>query len=153
MSVCTILTHYHDYLVCICFTFSQTLPIVKENDKAAVLNALISSNNAIWQSFQIHPLTINMHITQAAAAQACGGNVTIKEKEQLEFGRMLVDISKNQHLDWCNVIDVVDENISIIGCPYMMYFTYKPEIEQLDNQLLNQTVPNCSKVMEWLHPR
>jgi len=93
-----------------------------------------------------------MRLAQAAAAQARGGDVTIEEKEQLEFGRMLIDIRKNQHSDWCNVIEVVDENISTIGLPYMMYFTSQPEIEQLDNQLPSQTVPNCSDVMEWLHP-
>ena len=150
MSVGTILTHY--YFVCICLTLSQTLPIVKENDKSAVLNALISSNNAIWQSFQIHPLTINMCLSQAAAAHARGGDVTIEEKEKLDFGKLLVDISTNQHSDWCIVIDVVDENISTIGLPYMMYFTSQPEIEQLKNQLLSQTVPNCSQVIKWLHP-
>ncbi len=122
------------------------------NDKVAILNALISSNNEIWQSFQIHPLTINMRLAQAAAAQARGGDVTIEEMEQLEFGRMLINISKNQHSDLCNVIEVVDENISTIGLPNVRYFTSQPEIEQVDNQLPSQTVPNCSGVMEWLHP-
>jgi hypothetical protein len=117
------------------------------NDKAAILNALISSNNAIWQSFQIHPLTINMRLAQAVAAQACSGDVTIEEMEQLEFGRMLIDIIKNQHLNLCNVIEVVDENISTIGLPHMTYFTSQPEIEQVDNQLPSQTVPNCSGVI------
>jgi len=142
------------YFVCIGFTlFSQTLPIVMVNDKAAILNALISSNNEIWQSFQIHPLTINMRLAQAAAAQARGGDVTIEDMEQLEFGRMLIDISKNQHSDLCNVIEVVDANISTISLPNVMYFTSQPEIEEhLDNQLPSQTVPNCSGAMEWLHP-
>jgi hypothetical protein len=65
---------------------------------------------------------------------------------------MLIDISKNQHSDLCNVIEVVDENISTIGLPNVTYFTSQPEIEQVDNQLPSQTVPNCSGVMEWLHP-
>jgi len=150
--------------VCIGFTFfCQTLPIVIGNDKAAILNALISSNNEIWQSFQVHPLTINMRLAQAAAAQARGGDVTIEEMEQLEFGRMLINISKNQDSDLCNVIEVVDEDVSTIGLTHVMYFTSQPEIEQvhdqlpteieqLDNQLPSHTVPNCSDVMEWLHP-
>ena len=104
-----------------------------------------------------------MRLALAAAAQARVGDVTIEEMKQLEFGRMLIDISKNQHSDLCNVIEVVDDNISTIGLPHVMYFTSQPEIEQvdnqlpseieqLDNQLPSQIVPNCSDVMEWLHP-
>ena len=46
----------------------------------------------------------------------------------------------------------MDENISTIGLPHVTYFTSQPEIEQVDNHLPSQTVPNCSGVMEWLHP-
>jgi hypothetical protein len=92
-----------------------------------------------------------MRLAQAAAAQARGGDVTIEEMEQLEFGRMLINISENQDSDLCNVIEVVNEDVSTIGLTHVMYFTSQPEIEQVDDQL-RHTVQNCSDVIEWLHP-
>jgi hypothetical protein len=46
----------------------QILPIVKGNDKRAILEALISSNNNVWSRFKKHPLKTNMRLATAAAA-------------------------------------------------------------------------------------
>jgi hypothetical protein len=46
----------------------QILPIVKGNDKHAILEALISSNDNVWSRFKKHPLKTNMHLATAAAA-------------------------------------------------------------------------------------
>jgi hypothetical protein len=45
---------------------------VKGNDKHAILEALISSNDKVWGEFKMHPLKINMRLATAAAAQAHG---------------------------------------------------------------------------------
>ncbi len=42
--------------------------IVKGNDKPAILEALISSNNKVWGEFNMHPLMTNMRLATAAAA-------------------------------------------------------------------------------------
>jgi len=46
----------------------QILPIVKGNDKHAILDALISSNGKVWSRFKKHPLKTNMHLATAATA-------------------------------------------------------------------------------------
>ncbi len=56
---------------------------MKGNDKPAILEALISSNNKVWGDFNMHPLTTNMRLATAAAAQACGGLLSQEEEEQL----------------------------------------------------------------------
>ena len=56
---------------------------MKGNDKPAKLEALISSNNKVWGEFNMHPLTTNMRLATAAAAQARGGLLSQEEEEQL----------------------------------------------------------------------
>jgi hypothetical protein len=46
----------------------QILPIVKGNDKHAILEALISSNNNVWSKFKKHPLKTNIRLATAATA-------------------------------------------------------------------------------------
>ncbi len=53
----------------------QILPIVKENDKNSIVDALILSNNNIWPLFTMHPLRINMRLAQASAALLSGRQV------------------------------------------------------------------------------
>jgi hypothetical protein len=43
---------------------------VKGNDKNAILEALISSNDKVWGEFKMHQLKTNMHLATAAGAQA-----------------------------------------------------------------------------------
>ncbi len=71
----------------------QNLPIVKENDKNAIVDALISSNNDIWPLFMMHPLHINMHLAQASAALLSGGQVCKEEQRQLQYADMLIKVS------------------------------------------------------------
>jgi hypothetical protein len=46
----------------------QILPIVKENDKHAILEALIPSNDNVWSRFKKHSLKTNMRLATSAAA-------------------------------------------------------------------------------------
>jgi len=64
---------------------------VKGNDKPAILEALISSNNKVWGEFNMHPLKTNMHLATAAAAQARGGILSQEEEEQLRYADMLIE--------------------------------------------------------------
>jgi hypothetical protein len=70
---------------------------VKGNDKRSILEALISSNIDIWGKFNIHPLTTNMHLATAAVARAQGGHITLEEEDQLNYAKMLIDISMNRN--------------------------------------------------------
>ena len=56
---------------------------MKVNDKHAILEALISSNDKVWGEFKMHPLKINMCLATAAAAQARGGLLSQEEEDQL----------------------------------------------------------------------
>ncbi len=77
----------------------QILPIVKGNDKHAILEAPISSNNNVWSRFKKHPLKTNMRLATAAAAQARGGILSQDEEEQLQYADMLIDVSKKSELN------------------------------------------------------
>ena len=55
---------------------------MKRNDKPAILEALISSNNKVWGDFHMHPLKTNMRLATAAAAQARGGILSQEEEAQ-----------------------------------------------------------------------
>ncbi len=85
---------------------------MKGNDKSAILEALISSNNKVWGEFNMHPLKTNMRVATAAAAQACGGLLSQEEEEQLRYADMLIDVSNNCNSPWCQVIKQEDENVS-----------------------------------------
>ncbi len=54
---------------------------MKGNDKPAILEALISSNNKVWGEFNMHTLTTNMRLATAAAVQARGGLLSQEEEE------------------------------------------------------------------------
>jgi hypothetical protein len=47
------------------------------------LNALISSNDKIWQAYNMHPLSVNMRLSVAAAARLRGGVLTQDKIKQL----------------------------------------------------------------------
>ena len=53
---------------------------MKGNDKPAILEALISSNNKVWCEFNMQPLKTNMPLATAAAAQARGGLLSQEEE-------------------------------------------------------------------------
>ncbi len=94
---------------------------MKGNDKPAILEALIPSNNKVWGEFNMHPLTTNMRLATAAAAQAHGGLLSQEEEEQLRYADMLIDVSNNCNPPWCQVIEHENENISKLGLPFMQY--------------------------------
>jgi hypothetical protein len=60
----------------------QILPIVKRNDKNAIVDALISLNYNIWPLFTMHPLRINMRLAQASAALLRGQQVCEEDQWQ-----------------------------------------------------------------------
>ncbi len=74
---------------------------MKGNDKHAILEALISSNDKVWGEFTLHPLKINMCLATAAEAQACGGLLSQEEEDQLRYADMLVDVGNNRNSPWC----------------------------------------------------
>jgi hypothetical protein len=93
------------------------------NDKHSILEALISLNDSIWGKFHMHPLKTNMHLKTAAAARARGGLISQEEEEQLQYADMLIDVSMNCNSAQCQVVQDVDDNISILGLPFMKYYT------------------------------
>ena len=97
---------------------------------------MISSNNNIWGNFHMHPLKTNMRLASAASARARGGLITHDEERQLQYADMLIDVSMNRNSGHCYVIQNVDENISILGLPYMKYYTET----------------NYNEAVEWLYP-
>ena len=114
----------------------QILPIVKGNDKHAILESLISSNDNIWSKFKKHPLKVNMRLAIASAARDRGGVLSQGEVQQLRYADMLIDVSKNRNSRDCQVIMVEDENISKIGFPNVQYYT----------------VADHDLAVEWLYP-
>jgi hypothetical protein len=114
----------------------QILPIVRGNDKHAVLEALISSNDNVWNRFHKHSLKTNVRLATAAAARARGGLLSQDEEEQLQYADMLIDVSKNRNSTHCQVIKVEDENVSKICLPIMQYFT----------------LADHDSAVEWLYP-
>lgn len=84
----------------------------------------------------MHPLKTNMRLATAAAAQARGGILSQEEEAQLQYAAMLIDVSKNQNSDWCQLIKEEDENISQLGLPFMKYYTEA----------------NHKHAVEWLYP-
>ncbi len=71
----------------------QILPIVKGNDKNAIVDALILSNYDIWPLFMMHPLRINMRLAQASAALLSGCQVCEEAQRQLQYADMLIKVS------------------------------------------------------------
>ena len=53
-----------------------------------------------------------MRLATAAAARARGGPLSQDEQDQLQYADMLIDVSKNWNSPYCQVIQVVDENVS-----------------------------------------
>jgi hypothetical protein len=75
-----------------------------------------------------------MRLATAAAARACGGILSQDEKEQLQYADMLIDVSKNLNLTHCQVIEVEDQKVSLLGLPIMQYYTeadYNSAVEWL----------------------
>jgi hypothetical protein len=70
----------------------QILPIIKGNDKNAIVDALILSNNDIWPLFTMHPLCINMCLVQASAALLSGCQVCEEDQRQLQYADMLIKV-------------------------------------------------------------
>ncbi len=79
----------------------QILPIVKGNDKNAIVDAHILPNNNIWPLFKMHPLHTIMCLAQASAALLSGGQVCKEGQRQLQYAGMLIKVSQNQDLTWC----------------------------------------------------
>jgi hypothetical protein len=117
----------------------QILPIVKENDKNAIVDALILSNNDIWPLFTMHPLRINMRLAQASAALLSGHQVCEEDKRQLQYADMLIN-SQNQDSTWCQEVEMIDENTTTLGFPYLKYLTKTNQAT--NNDALNWLYPN-----------
>jgi hypothetical protein len=88
----------HEFVPC------DNVILCQRNDKPAILEALISSNNKVWGEFNMHPLKTNMRLATAAAAQARGGLLSQEEEEQLRYAGMLIDGSNNCNSPWCQVM-------------------------------------------------
>ena len=77
-----------------------------------------------------------MRLATAAAARAWGGPLSQDEQDQLQYADMLIDVSKNRNSPHCQVIQVVDENVSQLGFPFMQYYTEA----------------DYNSAVEWLYP-
>ncbi len=118
----------------------QILPIIKGNDKNAIVDAFISSNNNIWPLFTMHPLQINMRLAQASAALLSGGQVCKEDQWQLQYADMLIKVSQNQDSTWCQQVERIDENTATLGFPYLKYI---PKTNQVtENDALNWLYQN-----------
>jgi hypothetical protein len=104
----------------------------KGNDKNAIVDALILSNNDIWPLFTMHQLHINMHLAQASAALFSGGQVCKKDQRQLQYADMLIKVSQNQESTWCQEVERIDENTTTLGFPYLKYITKTNHVTEND---------------------
>ena len=77
-----------------------------------------------------------MRLSVAAAARRRGGVLTEEEIKQLNYADMLIDVSKNQNSQWCQVLDTIDEDTCTLGLPLLNYFI----VEEHD------------MAVEWLYP-
>jgi hypothetical protein len=118
----------------------QIFPIVKENDKNAIVDALILSNNDIWPLFTMHPLHINMRLAQASAALLSGEQVCKEDQQQLQYADMLIKVGQNQDSIWCQEVERIDENTTTLGFPYLNYITKTNQVTE--NDALNWLYPN-----------
>ncbi len=67
---------------------------MKENDKNAIVDALILSNNNVWRKFTMNPLRINTQLHEVSSALLHGDQeVTDDEQQQLGYAYMLIDVS------------------------------------------------------------
>jgi hypothetical protein len=107
------------------------------NDKHSILEALIFSNEDVWDKFHMHPLKTNMRLATAAASRAQGGLISQDKEEQLQYADMLIDVSMNPNSAQCHVIQDMDDNISTLGLPFMKYYTTKADYDD---------------AVEWLYP-
>ena len=103
--------------------WSQILPIVKGNDKNAIVDALILLNYNTWPLFTMHQLRINMRLAQASAALLSGRQVCEEVQWQLQYADMLIKVSRNQDSTWCQEVERIDENTTTLGFPYLKYIT------------------------------
>jgi hypothetical protein len=118
----------------------QILPIVTGNDKNAIVDALILSNNDIWPLFMMHPLHTNMHLAQASAALLSGGQVCKEDQRQLQYADMLIKVSQNQDSTWCQELERIVENTTTVEFPYLKYITKTNQVTE--NDALNWLYPN-----------
>ncbi len=116
------------------------LPIVKGNDKNAVVDALILLNYNTWPLFTMHQLRINMRLAQASAALLSGCQVSEEDQQQLQYADMLIKVSQNQDSTWCQEGERIDENTTTLGFPYLKYTTKTNQIT--DNDTLKWLYPN-----------
>lgn len=148
------------------YVFHQILPIVHEDEKSAILSALISSNNIVWSQFRKYPLKTNMRLASAAMALAHSGTITPEESAQLSYASMLIDVSRNSHSPLCQVLDCENEDTAVIGLPSIQYFTEYQHTKavswlypggQLDPQTTilcssNESVDRWNAVAQALNP-
>jgi ATP-dependent DNA helicase PIF1 len=118
----------------------QILPIIKGNDKNAIVDALILSNKNIWPLLTVHPLCVNMCLAQASAALLSRRQVCEEDQQQLQYADMLIKVSQNQDSTWCREVERIDENTTTLGFSYLKYITKTNQVT--DNDTLNWLYPN-----------
>jgi hypothetical protein len=133
----SIYTNVRSVDICI---WCQILPIVKGNDKNAIVDALILSNYNIWPLFAMHPLRINMRLAQASAALLSGRQVCEEDQRQLQYAHILINFSQNQESTWCKEVERIDKNTTTLGFPYLKYITKANQVT--NNDTLNWLYPN-----------
>ena len=144
-----ILVYFTLYLMILLIFICQILPIVYEDEKSAVLSALLSSSNKVWSQFRKHPLKTNMRLINAATAVAQNQIITPEENAQLSYASMLIDVSCNKHSQLCQVLHWEDDDTAVIGLPSIQYFTENQHTMAVtwlypDGQLNPQTTILCS---------
>ncbi len=122
----------------------KILSIVKGNDKNAIVDALISPNNNLWPHFTMHPLQINMHLAEVAAALLSRDQEFSNNKwQQLEYAEMLINISQSWNSTWCEIVETIDDNTAKIGFLHLEYITKS-------NQLHNKNALNWLYLNQYL---
>lgn len=64
-----------------------------------------------------------MRLANIATSQARGQSITATEQAQLNYAKMLLDVSCNRESALCPILREDDEDVSIIGLPSLQYFT------------------------------
>ena len=118
-----------------------------EDNKPAILSALISSNNAIWARFRKYPLTINMRLATVAHALENGHCITAEEQLQINYASLLLDVSHNRHSEACQILLDENEDVKIVGLPSVPYFTNKQQDLAISWLYPNQCLDPLSTIL------
>ena len=107
-----------------------------------------------------------MRLANIATSQARGQSITATEQAQLNYAKMLLDVSCNRESALCPILREDDEDVSIIGLPSLQYFTDTHKAEAiswiysgnyLDPQATilcctNETIDQWNAIAQSLNP-